>query len=222
VDLSPRIRQKRRDEILDVAERLIRENGSTSFTMRGLADEAGVSFATPFKRFGSKSECVLALFRRSYDPIWESDDTQPEDPIDAVYEVGERSIEHFSRDHDYYRALLTAILSWQVAEPASLFHQAQRAWHVALENARNAGYVSRTRDAELIAQEIEISWIGSLTAWVWGTLEERAWLWHYRYSTSLTLLGACNDKPKNKLTRSLSAAQKALKEQLPPPKLAQR
>ncbi|MET0967743.1 MAG: helix-turn-helix domain-containing protein [Tardiphaga sp.] len=52
-----------RDRVLDAAERLLAQ-GSAGFSMRDLAEEAGVSFATPFNQFGSKAAIMLALSAR--------------------------------------------------------------------------------------------------------------------------------------------------------------
>ncbi len=49
-----------RERVLDAAERLL-ANGSAAFSMRELAEEAEVSFATPFNQLGSKAAIMLAL-----------------------------------------------------------------------------------------------------------------------------------------------------------------
>jgi AcrR family transcriptional regulator len=52
-----------RARVLDAAERLLAQ-GSAAFSMRELADEAGVSFATPFNQYGNKGAIMLALSAR--------------------------------------------------------------------------------------------------------------------------------------------------------------
>ena len=52
-----------RQRVLDAAERLLDE-GERDFSMRDLAAEAGVSFATPFNQFGSKAAIMYALSER--------------------------------------------------------------------------------------------------------------------------------------------------------------
>jgi AcrR family transcriptional regulator len=53
----------RHERVLDAAEFLLAQGGA-AFWMRELADEAGVSFATPFNLFGSKGAIMLALSAR--------------------------------------------------------------------------------------------------------------------------------------------------------------
>jgi AcrR family transcriptional regulator len=59
----PQPKPPTRERVLDAAERLLAQ-GSAGFSMRELADEAGVSFATPFNQFGSKAAIMLALSAR--------------------------------------------------------------------------------------------------------------------------------------------------------------
>ncbi|GAB5352178.1 TetR/AcrR family transcriptional regulator [Qipengyuania sp. 483] len=71
-DTSPPANPARADamrtKILDGAERLLR-TGKADFSMRDLAAEAGVSFATPFNRFGSKLAIMRALSARRIDAM---------------------------------------------------------------------------------------------------------------------------------------------------------
>ncbi len=55
-----------RQSVLDAAENLLRQ-GQAEFSMRDLAAEAGVSFATPFNQFGSKAAIMQALSARRID-----------------------------------------------------------------------------------------------------------------------------------------------------------
>src|ERR1700760_4607004 len=59
--------QPTRNRVLDAAERLLMQ-GSAAFSMRELAEEAGMSFATPFNQFGSKA-IMLALSARRIDTM---------------------------------------------------------------------------------------------------------------------------------------------------------
>lgn len=59
-----------RRRVIDAAERLLRE-GKAEFSMRDLAAEAGVSFATPFNQFGSKAAIMHALSERRIGTVTE-------------------------------------------------------------------------------------------------------------------------------------------------------
>jgi AcrR family transcriptional regulator len=57
-----------RQRVIDAAERLLRLD-QADFSMRDLAAEAGVSFATPFNQFGSKHAIMHALSSRRIDSM---------------------------------------------------------------------------------------------------------------------------------------------------------
>ena len=57
-----------RQRVLAAAEALLRV-GKTDFSMRDLASEAGVSFATPFNQFGGKAAIMQALSARRIDTM---------------------------------------------------------------------------------------------------------------------------------------------------------
>jgi AcrR family transcriptional regulator len=57
-----------RRRVIDAAERLLR-GGKAEFSMRDLASEAGVSFATPFNQFGSKAAIMHAVAGRRVDAM---------------------------------------------------------------------------------------------------------------------------------------------------------
>src|SRR5690606_404693 len=62
---------ERQNRILDTAERLIRETGSTDFSVRRLAAESEVSPATPFNLFGSKEGILYSLLLKNLDGFFE-------------------------------------------------------------------------------------------------------------------------------------------------------
>jgi AcrR family transcriptional regulator len=66
---SPGLRgEPLRQRVIDAAERLLRD-GKANFSMRDLAAEAGVSFATPFNQFGSKAAIMQTLSTRRIDTM---------------------------------------------------------------------------------------------------------------------------------------------------------
>jgi len=57
-------RDERRAQLLDAAGRLLVERGLAGFTMEGLAAQAGVSKALPYRHFSGADDAVVALYRR--------------------------------------------------------------------------------------------------------------------------------------------------------------
>lgn len=69
-----------RRQVLDAAERLLRA-GKHKFSMRDLAGEAAVSFATPFNQFGSKAAIMHALSARRIDAMIETFTAVPREGV---------------------------------------------------------------------------------------------------------------------------------------------
>lgn len=74
---TPRSREAKQERVLDAATRLLRASGTADFSMRDLADEAGVSFATPFNYFGSKMAIMHALSTKLIDTMCARFDAAP-------------------------------------------------------------------------------------------------------------------------------------------------
>jgi len=68
-----------RQRVLDAAEFLLRD-GKAEFSMRDLASQAGVSFATPFNQFGGKPAIMHALSGRRIDSMMRRFDAAPQPP----------------------------------------------------------------------------------------------------------------------------------------------
>lgn len=87
----PRLMERKRGlaraVMLDAAERLLMTSTPPDFSMRALCDEAGVSFTTPFKYFGSKNGIIQALGIRVVEQIdvRYSDSSRPGDAIDRLF-----------------------------------------------------------------------------------------------------------------------------------------
>jgi AcrR family transcriptional regulator len=82
------------DKVLDAAQRLISEGAFHSATVEALAEEAGISRATVFNRFGSKLGVLEALVERCFaGPEMQAiyDALELEDPVAALEAMVEPS-----------------------------------------------------------------------------------------------------------------------------------
>src|SRR5260221_8939921 len=88
--LRERNRRLARDVVLDAAERLLRKSETADFSMRALAAEAGVGFATPFNHFGGKNAIMQALSARLIARMAARfrDESPAGDAIDRVLAMG--------------------------------------------------------------------------------------------------------------------------------------
>jgi AcrR family transcriptional regulator len=92
--IRQRTTSKSVDRVLDAAERLIRDGKFHSATVETLAEEAGISRATVFNRFGSKLGVLEALVQRCiFGPEMRAikEALELEDPVSALEAVIEPS-----------------------------------------------------------------------------------------------------------------------------------
>ncbi|MCO5319509.1 MAG: TetR/AcrR family transcriptional regulator [Microthrixaceae bacterium] len=83
--LSPRARRmprdKRREQLLDVAATLLTTRGAQAVTMERLAEWAGVSKALPYSHFDNSNDVLLALRNRENqrlaDVVWQAAESAP-------------------------------------------------------------------------------------------------------------------------------------------------
>lgn len=104
-------KQARRDAVMEAAERLIRDRGDVSFSMIELAKASGLSLATPYNLFGTKSAILYALLNLSADKIFASNSIQ--DGLstgDRVLAAAGGLSNVLSSDPDFYRALYAFLM----------------------------------------------------------------------------------------------------------------
>lgn len=157
-----------RQRVLDAAERLLR-CGKAEFSMRDLASEAGVSFATPFNQFGSKAAIMHALSGRRIDTM-AARFTQAQQPADAIARVRlavETAVAVMLEEPDVNRAVMGWIGAAGPAQSDALA-RSTALWALAL----NAG--DDTAIAAPLPQQLAIAFRGVLSFWTAGELPDEA------------------------------------------------
>lgn len=109
-----------RAKIRDAAEAIIRKEGMENLTMRRLAQDAGVSIATPYNLFGSKAHVLVSIMvehQMAFQFISAEDEGKPAlellmDRLDGLKTL-------FQRDEEFYRAVQREIM---VAEDTAPSH----------------------------------------------------------------------------------------------------
>ena len=84
-------RQDNRDEkrklIVDSARRLMQARSTSDFSMRTLADVAGVSSATPYSLFGSKQAVIAAVMDTDFDNFTSALTAKPAVGLDIFFRM---------------------------------------------------------------------------------------------------------------------------------------
>lgn len=214
--LREKQKAERCDQILDAARRLIRSTGGTDFPMRRLADEAGVSLVTPYNRFRSKSGVLYALLNDSLERLDHAVDVRPSaKPVDSVLEVAGIAAEMYAGDAAFYRPLMQRVLGVRDLEhrPRAV-ERSLRLWSRTVDAAVRGGLLLRSVDAELLARQLMITFIGVLDLWIHEDLDENAFRAQSLYGSALLVLAHASPSARPRLQQRLRAIERRLPRRL--------
>lgn len=163
-----------RQRVLDAAERLLR-CGKAEFSMRDLAAEAGVSFATPFNQFGSKAGIMHALSERRIDTMTArvADTAQPPDVAVRVRLAVGIAVAVMLQEPEVNRA----VMGWiGTAGPArgNALTRSTAFWALALGAGEGIAERRRPRATSDLPQQLALAFRGVLSFWTAGELPDEA------------------------------------------------
>lgn len=161
-----------RQRILDAAEALLRQ-GKAAFSMRDLAAEAKVSFATPFNHFGGKAALMHALSGRRID-LMEArfrSGVAHDVAIDRVYFAVKIAVGVMLEEPVVNRA----IMGWLGAahsETSQVLNQSKALWALAVGDG--IGLIAAKDNQRLNALPLHIALIfrGALSFWTAGDIKD--------------------------------------------------
>jgi AcrR family transcriptional regulator len=178
-----------RERVLDAAERLLAQ-GSAAFSMRELADEAGVSFATPFNQFGSKAAIMLALSSRRIALMHErlAQATLPRAAIGRVLAAVDIAAAVMLVEPAANRAVMGAISS-PGDVPGDVSSRSGDFWAKALGKGEGLAVGSRALALATLPHQLAVVFRGVLSFWTAGELADRSLGQHARAAAATVLLG---------------------------------
>jgi len=178
-----------RQRVIDAAERLLRE-GKADFSMRDLAAEAGVSFATPFNQFGSKAAIMHALAERRIDTMAKRFAEQPPLPYAAdrvLLAIGIAAAGMLEEPR-----INRAVMGWIGTAgpvPGKALAHSTALWRLALGDGEGL-IASRQEEAlRCLPRQLAFGFRGVLSFWTSGELADEALASEARQVASALLLG---------------------------------
>jgi AcrR family transcriptional regulator len=190
--------------VLDAAERLLAQGGAT-FSMRELADEAEVSFATPFNQFGSKGSIMLALSARRIALMRErfAQTTLPETVVARVLIAVDIAGAVMLAAPAVNRAVMGAI-SAPSEEPGNVLSHSSLLWSEAL--GAGAGLAAGTRALALavLPDQLAFAFRGVLSFWTAGELTDHLLSQRARAAAATILLAFVERKDRAQLLALLA------------------
>lgn len=171
--LSTRGEPKRR-QVIDAAERLLRE-GKADFSMRDLAAEAGVSFATPFNHFGSKAAIMHALSARRIEAMAERFGAASALPTasERVLLAVEVAVAVMLDEPTVNRAVL-GWLGTAGPTPGAVLAHSMSLWTLALGEGEGLLQARRAQALTDLPGHLAFAFRGVLSFWTAGELSDEA------------------------------------------------
>lgn len=206
--MSERERQKniRRQRILDIAERLIRETGGTDFSTRVLAAEAGVAFATQFNLFGSKEGLLYSLLARSLDQIMDVGLTfTSRERGDRVVEATRKAVAAFFGDPELLRPLYLVLLSVSHPDHRPRFlEQTLVFWQTAAQATADPD-LDDPEAISRVARSLMAHFIGMLELWCHRDITDRDFEQQTVIGAVLLSRSICRPSDRARLDRHMQA-----------------
>lgn len=178
-----------RQRVLDAAERLLRD-GNAGFSMRDLAAEAGVSFATPFNQFGSKAAIMHALSGRRIDMMAKrfAEAAPASDAVERVLLAVEIAVEVMLEEPKINRA----VMGWLgTAGPLSghVLAHSTALWASALGTGEGLRASRREEALRRLPEQLAFAFRGVLSFWTAGELADEELVAKAREIAGTLLLG---------------------------------
>jgi AcrR family transcriptional regulator len=171
--LREKNRQLARDVVLDAAERLLLKSKSADFSMRALATEAGVGFATPFNHFGNKNSIMQALSSRLIERMASRfhDETPRGDVIDRVLAMGGISVGLLLEQPEVYKVVVGS-LGVVSPVPNSVRRHSEGLWSLALGDFAGIDAKAGKVAQAVLAQQLAFSFRGCVSFWIAGEIPD--------------------------------------------------
>ncbi|MEM6475387.1 MAG: TetR/AcrR family transcriptional regulator [Pseudomonadota bacterium] len=113
-------KDRNRAKIRDAAEAIIRAEGIDKLNMRRLAQDAGVSIATPYNLFGSKADVLVSiLVEKQMDFHSPPAEQEGKPALELLFEAHDAIRQFFASDEEFFRAVQREIM---VAEDTAPSH----------------------------------------------------------------------------------------------------
>jgi AcrR family transcriptional regulator len=186
-----------RQRVIDAAERLLRQD-KPDFSMRDLAVEAGVSFATPFNQFGSKAAIMLALSGRRIDMMEARyAAARPSgDALDRVLLAVDTAATVMLEEPRVNRA----VMGWLGTDgpiSGNVLARSTALWAIALGEGDGLIAARREQALRCLPRQLAFAFRGVLSFWTSGELPDEALAASAREMASTLLLGFIERRPSS-------------------------
>lgn len=207
--ISPELRARRRQHLVEAAQALIREHGDAGFAMTELAARANVSAATPYNLVGSKSDILMVLVAAEHE-TFESKllAVRHETPLGVLLDATAMVVEHYESDRRFYTGLYRAALGVEGTEIHGLMKNAGRAlWGVLVEGAVESGELQGSVRVGPVTDVLLRAIAGATLAWLADGWDRERFALEMALSVRLVIGALASPPVQARLARDCSELQ---------------
>ena len=193
-------KSQRREDIVAAARALMRRSGEDGFSMRTLAEAAGVSIATPYNLFGSKQAILLAVLSADLADYEAALAQLHADKIEVLFQAVSIMTATLRADPEFYRNMLSAVsrdggpeFRFMVSGPRYIL------WKRLLGEATQAGLLQGDVDPDALAITITQHLFANVQAWSQGLLGLDEMDARMRFGLALSLTAIATLKSRGQL-----------------------
>jgi AcrR family transcriptional regulator len=191
------------DAILDAAEKLIREGSSQEFTMRALAEEAGVSVVTAYNHFGSKAGVMRGIIRRLIEEIRRRYFAAPiaKGVIDRILAMAETGAQVSLEESQLYRTVGRSLMVFdEQMTLEGVRPESEKLWRDAMGQSwsdfRNDVAVEAERT---LPTQLAVIYRGAFSYWIAGEIDDEGFRKAVRSGVATVLLAFVRDGKRGDL-----------------------
>lgn len=194
------------------AARALMQTGTTGFSMRTLAAQAGVSIATPYNLFGSKQAIMYAVLDADLEVYQKRLAHLRVDKIEIFFKAVSLATSLYSTEPAFYRAVLSAVYNDGGTEFRSMFGGPRHAmWRGLVQEALDAGLLDAEVDVDALAITLAHIFFSCILEWAAGELSLAELDVRTQYGFALTLLAMATPASAKRLRERALLMQKRLR-----------
>ena len=203
----------RRRAIVAAARSLMQETGQAGFSMRALADKAGVSIATPYNLFGSKQAVMYAVIDADLEEYQSRLEMLETDELDTFFEALRLVTELYAPEPGFYRAVLFAAYGDGGTEFRAMFGGPRHAmWRRLVKEAQAAGHLIPELEPNSFTIHLGHVLFACTMEWVNGLLSLEEMQAHGQYGFAVALSGVATPAAARRLRQRALEYQTRLNE----------
>jgi AcrR family transcriptional regulator len=205
-------KHRRSREIVRAARVLMQQTGSTGFSMRTLAERAGVSIATPYNLFGSKQAIMYAVLDADLEVYQKRLASLRVDTIEIFFKAVSLATSLYATEPAFYRAVLSAVYNDGGTEFRSMFGGPRHAmWRGLVQAAVDAGLLDAEVDVDALAITLAHIFFSCILEWAAGELSLAELEVRTQYGFALTLFAMATPASAKRLRERALVMQKRLR-----------